>query len=170
MQAVNRSAESKNWMVEAVVELLLPAVEKMGFEHVSPRDSKNYNREYLLAFPVGTFRRRTPDGVDMVEPHFFGRDKFSIDTARIPLEGINTRAGQIPAEDCMIAWGSSWFELYQHPLLKLPFAVRWNWGRPPARADYEKVVGEAVGYLPEIEVALSNGTAGPHVRYVEIKR
>lgn len=150
--------------------LLVPAFRSRGFRHFPSANDKGGDVHGALSFPIGVFRRESHHVIDVVEPHFHGKNKFSINAGKIPLSGLTTRLGNFPAEDCLITWGDCWYELYACPVLRMPFASRGLWWRKPVAQDFVEVVETVIRLIPEIELALERGVVSRHVRRVRIKR
>lgn len=156
----------KRWMIEVARELLIPALEALGFQHKACGSTKITIKDLGPHFPLGFFHRANPSGLDVVEPYFFGRYKFVLHAARIPLDGISGPLGHNAAEDCLATWNATWFTLYKCPSLLIPFSARRFFGGPLPRPDVERIVRGVVQLLPEIDAALNEGKAGRHLKKI----
>jgi hypothetical protein len=91
-----------------------------------------------------------------------------------------TAGGHKTAEECL-ALGVHNLETHARPWLRpMLRALRiepvgqwfsvWHWPLlSPLRADYDNLALRVVEILPELELALREGTLGPHMRLFELK-
>jgi hypothetical protein len=175
----------KDLLVESVRTHLLSAFIQRGFTVASLIRDKPTDRKSTGTFPFGQLRRTRPDGgVDMVEIQFstYQRAAFRINAGVAPKDGLVTLTGHRPVEEVAVHWLNEYFETHARPWLRpglrtlgleplgewfsLPF---WRL-RSPKQAEYDTLVVRVAGLVPEIELALSEGKSGPHIRKVVIPR
>ncbi len=164
VQQLCADIEEKHWMIHAVRELLIPALERTGFRHLPFGSTKIKARELRPCFPSDFCTDMAPAGLDIVEPYFLGRRKFSLNAARVPLKGIDTVRGHCAAEDCLATWNDTWSTLYRCPFFLTPFSAEKLFGGRVLRADVERVVRGVVDLLPEVEAGLNEGVKGRHLK------
>jgi hypothetical protein len=175
----------KDLVVESVRTHLLPAFIQRGFTVAPSVRDRPTDRKSAGTFPIGQLRRSRPDGrVDVVEIQFstYQRAAFRINAGVAPKDGLVTLTGHRPVEEIAVHWLNEYFETHARPWLRpglralgleplgewfsLPF---WHF-RSPNQADYDTLAARVAGLVPEIELALSEGKLGPHIRKVVIPR
>ena len=159
-------------LIHAIRVKLLPEFANRGFEtdalpepRIGPMD-----RRLLVEMRFGRFRRTGPRGIELVEIQLAPRAQaaFRLNIGVAPADGIDTFAGHVAAEDILVGWLREYYALYQCPLFRVWFSVRrWPW-REVKATDYEGLVERVVGLMPEVELALREGTQGRHIRLVQI--
>jgi hypothetical protein len=166
----NFMKKERRWLVNAIRAQLLPEFTRHGFEIV-PLPKTKYgptDREFVANHPFGLLRRQCARGFEQVEIHLASREgaAFSLGIGVIPIAGIQGIFGHIAADEALVTWLEEFFILYSRPRSFKPFAVRrWRWSkREVSEIDYQALVGQVVELLPEVEQALSQGKAGPHIR------
>ncbi len=161
------------WLHKNVVNILIPALQDMGFEWKKQGTAKEVGREIVLRSPFGDMRRRRGDVVDIVQINLRKRDRsfFLIRAGSCPETGSRAYlTGQHYAVDeIAVEWLERVWALLSNPRSFRYFGFRFKWLRNLTEADYERLVRRVVSYLPEIDDALLSGKAGPHMhfRYIE---
>ncbi|HEX2593156.1 MAG TPA: hypothetical protein VHL34_16770 [Rhizomicrobium sp.] len=143
---------------------------RLGFE-VVPSAGDDARGEIRAAFPFGRLRRNGPEGLELVEIQLHKRRAaaFRLNIGIAPPEGVDHFTGQhIAQEDIWVGYLDHFYELYRSPMFRIWFAVRrWSWSkRAVTEGDCGALVDEVIGFLPEVEQALREGRAGPHVRRI----
>ncbi len=168
-------SEQRRWLVSAIKRQLLPELARRGFAAFPLPTPKNgsSDREFVVSLPFGLFRRRSSRGVQQVEIQLasYGRAAFSINVGVIPDAGVKGILGEhLEPEEVLVTWLEEYFGFYAEPRSFKPFAVHRSWWsrRETTEADYNELVSHVVGFLPEVERALAEGTVGPHVRRIKL--
>lgn len=162
----------RQWLRKAIKSRLLPAFEQRGFAVVPLSDEERGDRESLSAFPFGRLQRAGSQGVESVEIQMGRYDAtFHLNFGVVPRQGGTFASGHFGPEAFLVTWLEEWYELCRRPwLFGRPFAI-WRWpGQTITEADYDELVKGVVELIPEVEHALKDGTCGPHVRRVRLRR
>jgi hypothetical protein len=179
--------QRRDWLAQSIQTHLLPVLMKQKFEPAPPPQLRApADRESILSFPLwGRLVRARESGVDLIEIQLasYRRAAFRVNAGVAPKAGVTTFNGQWPAEEVAVHWLNEYFELYPCPRLeRLALKVLgleplgawfsvWHWPyRSPIQEDYEKLARRAARYVSELELALSEGRLGPHLRRVVIPR
>jgi hypothetical protein len=175
----------KDLLVESVRTHLLPAFIQRGFTVAPSVRDKPTDRKYAGTFPFGQLRRTRPDGgVDVVEIQFstYQRAAFRINAGVAPKDGLVTLIGHRPVEEVAVHGLKEYFETHARPWLRpglraLGLEPLGEWFsllfwrlRSPKQAEYDTLAVQVAALAPEIELALSEGKLGPHIRKVVIPR
>jgi hypothetical protein len=156
-------------MIQCIERLLIPELERRGYAAV-PLTPEEKRSGIAAAFPFGRLRRRGDQGLEIVEIQLdkHGRASFRLNVGIAPHDGVvDAHAGRIPQEDVWVHYLPGSYELLQCPRLWKWFSVwRWPWRRFTS-AHYDKLVGDAVRLIPEIEGLFREGKPGLHMRYVD---
>jgi hypothetical protein len=161
------------WLHKNIVNILIPALQDMGFEWKKQGSAKEVGREIVLGLPFGDMRRRRGDVVDIVQISLRKRDRsfFKIRAGSCPQEGARgyLTGKYYAVDDIRVGdWGESWV-LVPNPRSFRYFGFRFKWLRNLTEDDYERLVRRVASYLSEIEDALVLGKAGPHMHFVHIE-
>lgn len=163
-------------LLNALQQQLIPALQLRGFEAVPlpPFQDAAPDRRLIAALPFGRLRRSSPRGFEFVEIQLAprGRAAFRLSMGVAPLDGIEGVRGHIAGENVLVGWLGEIFHLYSHPRFRAWFAVRrclWE-KHDPSATDFHNLAASVVKLLPEVDQALSQGKAGPHIRRIVIKR
>jgi hypothetical protein len=100
----------------------------------------------------------------------YRRAAFRLNAAVAPKAGIMTLTGHVPAEDLCVHWLDEVFEMYASPRWRSWFSLWFSRCRRPIPSNYDRLALRVAGFLPEVESALREGTLGPHMRKVVIRR
>jgi hypothetical protein len=162
----------RGWLIESLRLHLVPVFIERGFA-IAPIATRNepVDRELVSMLPFGRLCRSTSDFIDLAEIELAnrGRAEFRISAGVAPKEGLMTRTGHWAAEELLVGWLSEFYEMYSSPWWRRWFSIRPR-QVPRTKTDYEKLVVEVAGFVPEIESALRGGKLGPHMRRVRIRR
>jgi hypothetical protein len=157
------------WLHKNIVNILIPAIQDMGFEWKKQGTAKEVGREIVLGLPFGDMRRRRGDVVDIVQISLRKRDRsfFIVRAGSCPPEGAREylRGSHVPLDEMKVDYLEKAWALVPNPRSFRYFGFRFKWLRNLTEADYERLVRRVADYLPEIEGALVSGTAGPHMRF-----
>lgn len=165
-------AENKprKWLINALRKSVVRSIEARGFENVPFGKTDIVDREFKQSFPFGRFRRKSLNGLHLLDIEFAvqGKAKFRINAGVFPAEGFVDILSQtvLPEEawvhtllkSYVLAGGSkrnNWF-----------YVSHWFW-QTPTRQQFEDLASTASALIPEIENALSNGTVGPHLKFID---
>lgn len=164
--------EHRNLLTQGIRAHLVPALLRQGFETVPRMRHGPTDRESELSFPLEQLIRAREAGVDLIEIQFapYRRAAFRINAGVAPKEGMMTVTGLWPAEEVCVHWLNEFFEMYASPRWRSWFSL-WFWRlRTPVQSDYDRLALRVAGFLPEVELALSEGKLGPHMRRIVIPR
>jgi len=170
VRAVKRKRQRRDWLVESIRTYLLPALVDRGFE-AAPRLNRGLvDREYTVSLPLGRLLRERESRLELAEIQFapYGRAAFRINAGVPPKEGIATFTGRLAPEELDAGGLPYHFEMYAWPRWSIWFSV-WRWpGRSLSQANYDKLAIRVASFVPELELALREGSLGPHIRKVVI--
>jgi hypothetical protein len=165
--------QARKCLIESLRTHFLPSLIERGFS-LAQLDVQRppADRRYVQAFPLGRLIRARESGVDQVSIQFatYGRNAFRINAGVVPPKVIIATHIKLPAVAGFVASGlSEHFEMYASPNLWAWFTWGWfsarHWPfRSSVQRDYEKLASRVAGYVPELELALSEGKLGPHMR------
>jgi hypothetical protein len=164
---------ARQLLVEAVRVHLMPALLQRGFVAAPLVHRGPVDREFVRSLPLGRLRRPRAEGaVDLVELDFAGPERaaFRILVGIAPAAGLDTITGHWGAGDLYVGWLPEYFEMYAWPRFRRWFSV-WHWPHelPPSGA-YEDLAVRVAKLLPEVDLALTDGRPGRHMRLVRIPR
>jgi hypothetical protein len=173
----------KDLLVESVRTHLLPALTQRGFEAAQLVHGEPAERKSVGIFPFGLLRRaRSDGGVDLVEIQFmtYQRAAFRINACAVPKEGMMTAFGHQTAEELFAGGLHDHFETHARPWLRPALRVLrveplgewfsvWHWPLRSPKVNYDKLAIRVVHILPELELALSEGKLGPHIRRLQFQ-
>lgn len=162
------------WLYKNIVNILIPALQDMGFEWKRQRAAREVGREIVLGMPFGSLRRRNKNSIEIVEIHLRKRDRsfFNLHIGLCPIEGARDylQGEHYDVEDIMTGYLEESWAMSSCPKFYMHFGFRFKSLRDITEADYEKLVRRVVSYLPEVEEALASGKVGRHMSFVKIPR
>jgi hypothetical protein len=162
------------WLIESLEDPLVAELKRRGFRQV-PLTPEEARSEIRVGFPFGRLRREGPNGLEIVQIQLDKRRApvFRITVGVAPPGGIeHPVTGHVAQDDIWAGYLRRYWQVY--PAKWMPkltplarwFAVRRPKGAKPTKADYEELVGRAMGLLPHIERVFREGKPGPHIREV----
>lgn len=162
------SSPEINWLKESIRALLLPELQRRGFELV-PLAPDERRSEIGTAFPFGRLRRLGSDGFELVEIQLDkrGRAAFRLNLGVAPPSGVqHPITGHIAQEDVWVSYLDHSYELYERPLFRKWFSIPRRQGAVPTKDDYLDLVRKVVDLIPEVEELFREGKCGSHMREV----
>jgi hypothetical protein len=165
------------WLRKAIKKILLPELERLGFEcRPLNQDEKQY-REAIVSMPFGRHFRKMSEGGHVLEIEMGKRDssQFRICFGFFPNEGVFgesewDRGIHYPVETARVNEVSRQIFLGRKGTKGADFRVwYWPWQKPK-KEDYEKLVQDVVELLPQIDAALNTGTIGPNIYSVDVSK
>lgn len=159
-------------LIDAIRAHLLPEFVKLGFE-VLPLSGKDAGGEVRMAFPFGRLRRISPNGFEMVEIQLHRRRhaSFRLNVGIAPPNGVSHFTGaHIAQEDVWVHYLDQYYEVYKCPLFRQWFQI-WHWPyRSVKKSNFDDLVGDVIGLLSEVELALHDGRCGSHIKCIKSGR
>src|SRR5215475_5784822 len=159
----------RDLLLESVRIHILPVFIQRGFSITPQAHSGPFDRKSVNTFPFGLLRRARPDGgLDLVEIQFMTHQRaaFRINACAVPREGMMTLGGHRAAGELQAGGLHDHFEMYASSRWRVWFSLLFWRLRTPIQSDYDRLALRVAGLLPEIEVALSAGKSGPHIRRI----
>ncbi len=166
-------SKHRDLLVQSLRAHLLPVFIQREFAFAPRVHSIPVDRKTAGIFPFELLRRARPDGgVDLVEIQLmtYGRPVFRINACAVPKEGLMTVGGHRTAEELEAGGLHDHFEMYACPRLRIWFSLRFWSLRSPVQGHYEKLALRVARFVPELELALSEGRLGPHMRRIVFSR
>jgi hypothetical protein len=165
------------WLRNAIKKILLPELEKLGFECRPLNSDEKQFREALIALPFGRHFRKVPEGGHVLEIETGKRDtsQFRICFGFFPNEGVIgesewDKGVYYPIENARVNEVSRQMFFGRRGTKGADFRVwYWPWQKQK-KEDYDKLVQEVVKFLPQIEVALNAGRFGPNIYVVDLPK
>jgi hypothetical protein len=162
------------WLKKHIESNLIPTLQEMGFEWQKQRSAKEVGREIVLGWPWGSMRRRNDKTMDIIEICLRKRDRsfFRLNAASCPLEGARDylNGKHYSADEIHTDYLEECWAMVPRFSLNGYFGIQFKLFHNVTEADYEKLVGRVVSYLPEIEQALTSGKVGPHMKHIRNPR
>lgn len=162
------------WLKKSIENILIPALQDMGYEWKKQGTAAEVGREIVLGWPWGSMRRRNETTMDIVVICLRKRDRsfFRLNAGSCPLRGARGHVSgeYYSAEDVHPgALEESWAMVPRFSFLGY-FGIPFKELRGAKEADHQKLVRRVVSYLPEIEDALAFGKVGPHMKFIKSPR
>jgi hypothetical protein len=164
--------DRREWLIQSLRAHVLPVLIRRGFELAPLITRGPIDRELVRSLPLGRLRRSGEKGVDLIQIELprYHRAAFRIAAGVAPKEGLMTHTGHWDAEDLYVGWLNEFYGMYALPRWRVSFFV-WHWrNQSPTQGDYERLAQRVAGFVPELELALREGTSGPHMRRFVIPR
>ena len=162
------------WLHKNIENILIPALQDMGFEWKKQGTAKEVGREIVLGWPFGSMRRRNKDLMDIVEIQLKKRDRsfFALRVGSCALDGARDylQGKHYEAADINVGYLEESWTMCSCPRFQSYFGFRFKSFRKITEADYERLIRRVVTYLPEIEEVLASGKVGRHMSFVQIPR
>jgi hypothetical protein len=161
------------WLHKNIINILIPALQDMGFEWRKQGTVKDVGREFVLNLPFGTMRRMRGDLSDLVQISLRKRDsaRFVIRAGVCPKEGASgyLTGKHYALDDLKVDYLEESWVMRPYKKFYSDFGFRFKSLRNLTETDYERLVRRITSYLPEIDNALVSGKAGPHMHFRYIK-
>jgi hypothetical protein len=161
------------WLYKQIVNILIPALQDMGFEWKKQGAVKEVGRGVVMLLPFGTMKRIRGGVVDIIQISLTKRDRArfvirigscSPEGARGYLTGKHYGVDELKVDYLEKSW-----VLRPYKRFYSYFGFSFKSLRNITEADYERLVRQVVSYLPEIEAVLISGKAGPHMHFEHIE-
>ncbi len=154
----------KRYMRDAVRQTLLPYLASIGFNPHGSLDTDGKSPEIKRAFPFGAFKRIVGESFQIVEVQFdkYGSNKFVINFAVVPPEGVTLPWGHFPQEQLAAGSIPGSYRLHSNVRFMRWFSIGWL--ASDKQKSAEKEVMRVIRLFDEIEAWFACGVVGPHMR------